>query len=169
MFSALQQRNRTAVLETIKAIDCCVSQADLKLINQARDDFFRNYFIRILTELMIVSCGSDYRFCYKELVSLLYKLFNLVGTGRIRCELFRDVDNVPGLVNTMSQEIVRRFPLITVREMSDILALLLRPRPQEAFDDIMSQFVARSKQTSAIAVLGHLRAQRVREMIANAT
>jgi rRNA pseudouridine-1189 N-methylase Emg1 (Nep1/Mra1 family) len=50
--------------------------------------------------------------------------------------------------------------------MIDLSRLLLMPRSAESFEELISQFMARAKQTTPGETLRHLRKQKIKEIVA---
>jgi hypothetical protein len=167
LMASLAQSNQTVVLETIKAIDACIEKADLKLMGGERESFFREVLFKLIVALLCSICDASHQFCYPEIVALLRKLFDLIGSGKVRCRLFEGVDNNEPAAEFLSHAIVESFPLVAPGEMTDLFGLLLMPRTEESFEELIAQFMARAKQTTPGETLRHLRKQKIKEIIAD--
>jgi hypothetical protein len=100
------------------------------------------------------------------LVALLRKLFDFIGSGKVRCELFDGLENIPGAAARVTKMVVVEFPLVTPAEMTTLIKLLLAPRKMEEFEGLLAQFITRAKQTTPGETLRHLRLQRLKEALA---
>jgi hypothetical protein len=84
----MYQTNQIVVFETTKAINTCVEKADMKLMGGYRVEFFREFLCQIVFELLKCVCEQSHQFCCPELVALLRKLFDFIGSGKVRYKLF---------------------------------------------------------------------------------
>jgi hypothetical protein len=167
LLDLLHSENHVAVFETIKALDCCIEKADMKLIEEPRDEFFRAVLVKVTSQLLVVLCDASHRFCAGELTALIRKICDFVGSGKLRVQLFPDAENIEGLSACLAERIVLEFPLVTIPEMVDLMALLLAPRDLDSFEDLIAQFIARARQTTPGETLRHLRQQRFKESLAD--
>jgi hypothetical protein len=167
LLKSLSQTNHTVVLETIKAIDACVEKADLRLMEREREGFFREFLFGFIVELLWALCSGSHQFCYREVISLLRKLFDLIGSGKIRCQLFEGEETNARAAEFLSRASVEPFPLVTPNEVVDLFELLLMPRTEASFEELIAQFIARAKQTTPGETLRHLSKQKMKEIIAD--
>jgi hypothetical protein len=151
------------MLESLKALDCFFERADMTLVGEARHGFFDAFLVDAIVHLLALSCEPQG--CIAEVSNLLSKLCNLVGSGKVGCQLFSDGENADGVALCVGQRVVEEHPLCTVGEIAELMRIMMEPRAPSDFDAALAMFVARAKQTTPGETLRHLSVQRVREAV----
>jgi hypothetical protein len=96
LLSSVYQTNQIVVSETIKAIHVCVERADMKLMGAHREDFFKGFLCQIVFGVLKYVCEQSHQFCCPELVALLRKPLDFIGSGKVKYKLFDGVEHVRG-------------------------------------------------------------------------
>ena len=165
LLSILNESDHIAVLNSIKALDTCVEKADLKFINDSRENFFRSFLGLIIYRLLYLLFDGSKSFCYSQTMRFLRKLYDFIGTGKVRCQLFPDVDNINGMAIYLAQMTVQDFPLVTSPEIITITELLFKATTNDSFEELLAQYVSRVRQTTPGETLNYLRLQKFKDTI----
>lgn len=163
LLEILKDQSHTAVLYTIKALDAIIEKNDLRLVEEPRDEFFRNALGKILYNLMLAIADPDHYFCYSQLLRFIYKICDLVISGKLRVNLFPDQENIPGLIMALNQSIVEAFPLVIPDEIAQILTYMFQPMPMEQFEEVLAQYIAKARQTTPSETLVQIRLQQFKD------
>lgn len=159
LISNLLNNSHVTVLGSIKALDIIVEKADLKLVEDTRDGFFRGFIGIVMYRLLFIITDSGHFYCYSQVLRFLRKLFDFIGTGKIRCQLFPDAENIPGMTMYLSSMTIQDFPLVTIQEMTALIQLMFQPIQMDKFEELIAQYIARTKQTTPGETLNSLRLQ----------
>lgn len=162
--------SQLTVLAVIRALDTCVYKADMKLIDQPRVEFFTSFLLEIVYRLLLAITDSCHSFCYSQILRLLFKLFDFVATGKVRCDLFaeEEEENVHGMILHLSEMTVKDFPLLTMQEMTQLIQQFFQENLQmETFEELIAQYIARTRQTTQSETLDSLRLQQFKNSMSD--
>lgn len=169
LISTMKGDSHLTVLGAIRAIDTIVDKADMKLIDQPRNDFFSNLLVGITYQFLFAITDSNHSFCYSQLLRILYKLFDFVATGKVRCQLFEEEeDNVKGMVIQLSEMTVNDFPILSVQEIAPIIHQLFEEKvTMEKFEENVAQYISKTRQTTQVETLDSLRIQQFKNSMSD--
>lgn len=160
LIGMLTNNSRKTVLGSIKALDKCVEKADMKLIEETRVEFFSNYLGVIIYHLLHIITDPNHFYCYSQVLRLLYKLFDLVGTGKVRCDMYPETDNIQGMSIYLCEMTVADFPLLTVQGLMEFVPLLFKENiKSDDFEELIAQYIAKTRQTTQDETLDSIKLQ----------
>jgi len=164
LLEALRFNHKVSVLGTIQALESFLDKADRMTQGQERVFYFQTYFIRIIFELLVVITEPSHRFCFREILAFITKLFMLIRTERLSVNLFDDNNNIDGTIKILSNEICQVFSNISHNEMVNILSLLISSEKPEEIEELIIMYISRVRQTSEGETLKHLKIQKIKSI-----
>ena len=159
---SLRSNNQPGVLTTIQALDSALTRGDLELTEETRQRFLTSFVPPALFVMLIQIANPSHQFCYNELLDVLYKWFQNSAMNRVLPPL---PDQEQPLIPYLAESIVAVYSVITMEEMMNLIALMLKKREKESFQDLMVQYVSRAQQTTREETLNHLKVQKLLESV----